>query len=291
MPAFYSDWFVNRLKAGYVIVLQPYSGRPLKVSLNSSDVSGIVFWSKNYAPLLSMLDQIERTTKNLFFHFTITANKELEGSVPDYQETIRDYLFLAKRYSPEHLVWRYDPICITDKLAFEVCEQRFVKCAELLAGYAKKSIISFVHPYKKVLTNLQKYSDHSLSDLTAEQKRNYANRLAARAGAYGIRLFACCNDYLLSDKIQKCSCIDGRLLSEIFETPIDTKLASTRKECICTKSIDVGAYDTCAHDCLYCYANMDKERAKEAQRRHDSAWNALGEQVPELNEETEKAQQ
>lgn len=291
IPAFYSDWFVNRLKAGYAIVLQPYSGRPSKVSLNSNDINGIVFWSKNHAPLLSKLDQIERTTKNLFFHFTITANKELEGSVPDYQEAIRDYLFLAKRYSPEHLVWRYDPICITDKLPFEVYEERFVKCAKLLTGYAKKSIISFVHPYKKVLTNLRKYSDHSSFVLTAKQKQDYANRLAERAEAYGIRIFACCNDYLLSGKIQKASCIEGRVLSETFKTPIDTRPASTRKECACTKSIDIGAYDTCAHGCVYCYANMDRARAKEAHRRHDPAWNALSAHIDETNREPQKDQQ
>jgi len=291
VPAFYADWFVNRLRAGSVIVLQPYSGRPARVSLKAGDVSAIVFWSKNYAPLLGRLDVVGRTTKNLFFHFTITGNCELEPSVPDFRDAIRDYRFLAGRYSPEQVVWRYDPVCVTDKLSFERHEERFARCAELLRGSASGCIISFVHPYKKVPANLRKYSDHALTALSGAQKREYARRLAKIAKTHGIRTFACCNDDLLSDQIHKAACIDGRLLSDIFKIPVDARPALTRKECACTKSIDIGAYDTCAHGCLYCYANADKERAKAALQRHDPSWNSQGRQVDEAAIAPDKEQQ
>jgi hypothetical protein len=281
IPAFYPDWLVNRLKAGMVFVRHPFVNKLLRVSLRPEDVSAMVFWSKNYSPLLSRLEAIENTTRNLFFHFTITANRELEFHTPDYRDAIRDYIYLAGQYSPEQLVWRYDPIAITDRLSFGLNEERFVRCAELLKGRARKCIISFVHPYKKVLTNLKKYTDHSLIDLSEENKRAYAKRLAERAEAYGINLYACCSDYLVSDKIQKASCIDGRSLSGLFKTPIDTRRAGTRKECACTKSVDIGAYDTCAHGCVYCYANADKDRATAALTRHNAAWNALHMQVDE----------
>jgi len=279
IPAFYADWFVNRLKSGSVAVRNPYSGKASSVSLAAGDVSAVVFWSKNYSPLLSKLEAVERTTKNLFFHFTITANKELESAVPDHTEAIRDYIFLVERYSPRQVVWRFDPICITDRLPFEVQEERFVKCAELLKGHTETCIISFAHPYKKVLANFQKYTAQRLIDPPQELKREYARRLAMEAKKYGIRLYACCNDYLLSEEINKAICVDGRLLSEIFQTPIDTRPAVTRKECACTKSIDIGAYDTCGHGCLYCYANSDKERAAAAVRRHCPDWNGLLGQV------------
>jgi hypothetical protein len=138
-----------------------------------------------------------------------------------------------------------------------------------------------VHPYKKVLVNLKKHTNHVLIDLSKEKKREYAHQLAKRAEAYNIQLYACCNDYLLSDQILKASCIDGQLLSTIFTTPIETRLASTRKECACTRSIDIGAYDSCAHGCIYCYANADNKRAQEAQQRQDREWNALGLHVTE----------
>jgi hypothetical protein len=288
IPAFYPDWLVNRLKAGRVFVRHPFVKKVLRVSLRPEDVSALVFWSKNYSPLLSRLGAIEKTTRNLFFHFTITANRELEFHTPDHRDATRDYLFIAGRYSPEQIIWRFDPITITDKLSFEVHEERFVRCAELLKGRARKCIISFVHPYKKVLTNLKKYTDHSLIELSEEQKRAYAERLAERAGTYGIRLYACCNDHLVSGIIQKASCIDGRSLSGLFTSPIDTRKAGTRKECACTKSVDIGAYDTCAHGCVYCYANADKDRAAAALKRHDPSWNALHMQVEEEQLEIEE---
>jgi hypothetical protein len=111
---------------------------------------------------------------------------------------------------------------------------------------------------------MKKYTEHRLTDVSVEQKRLYAERLAAIAGKHGIRLFACCNDYLVSEKIHKASCIDGRRLSLLFGTPLDTRAAASRKECACTKSIDIGAYDTCGHGCVYCYANTDQEKAGKA---------------------------
>jgi hypothetical protein len=266
---------VNRLKAGFVYVQQPYNGRVTRVSLRPEDVSAIFFCSKNYRPLLPRIEEIERTNKNLFFHFTITANRELEFNTPDHREAIKDYVFIAQRYSPAHIVWRYDPICLTDKLSFELHEERFIECAELLKGHVKRCMISFVHPYKKVLSNMKKYTNHTLAEISEQLKRRYAERLARKAEPFGIQLYACCNDYLVSDDVKKGSCIDGRYLSELFQVPLDTRFAASRKECGCTKSIDIGAYDTCAHECIYCYANMDKNKAKFIQQKHDPEWNSL----------------
>ncbi|MEK6699284.1 MAG: DUF1848 domain-containing protein [Nitrospirota bacterium] len=291
IPAFYSGWFAGRLKAGFTFVKHPYSGKMTRVSLKPQDVSAIVFWSKHYGPLLSKLEFIEKTSKQLLFHFTITANQELELHAPGYREAIEDYHYLVRRYSAEQIIWRYDPLCITDKLSFEVHEERFIQCAEMLKGHARACSISFVYPYKKVINNLRKYTDHSLIEMSVEKKREYAGRLARRAEACGIRLYACCNDHLLSEMVHKASCIDGRYLAEIFNAPIDTRVASTRKECACTKSVDIGAYDTCAHGCVYCYATTDKDRAMTAFLRHDPEWNALGRQVDDGENETTSEQQ
>jgi hypothetical protein len=274
------------------------------------------------------LELIAQTTKNLFFHFTITANQKLEFHTPDYKDAIREYIFLAQRYSPEQLVWRYDPICITDKLPFEAYEERFVQCAELLQGHTQNCIISFAQPYKKTNANLLKYAHQTLVELSEEKKRGYAQRLAKRAERYGIRLSACCNDYLLSEEIhpvgdrdttigacrgqelaananefhkeqkpgvfsngvKKARCIDGHALSNMLGTPIDIRPASSRKECACTRSIDIGAYDTCAHGCLYCYANTDKNKAIAAREKHNPEWNALMMQVDEKNFAQEEKQ-
>ncbi len=278
IPAFYSDWFATRLREGFASVLHPYTKKWFPVSLKQDDVGAIVFWSKNYSPLLPKLEQIEKTTPNLFFHFTITANRGLEFRTPDYRDAIQDYCFLSRRYSPDNIMWRFDPICITNKLPFEVYEERFIACAELLKGRARTCTISFANPYRKVLANMKKYTYHTFIDLPGEQKRALANRLATIAERFAIQLYACCNDILLSDNVHKASCIDGRRLSLLFGTALDAKPSGTRKECACTKSIDIGAYDTCGHGCVYCYANTDQEKARRAPASIDPAGPALATQ-------------
>ena len=275
IPAFYADWLLHRLAEGFCDVQHPYTKKWFRVPLATGDVGAIVFWSKNYAPLLPKLDAVERTTRNLFFHFTITGNRDLELRVPDFCDAAGDYIHLAKRYSPDHLIWRFDPICITDKLPFEVYEERFTACAELLKGHATSCIISFAHPYRKMTRNLEKYTAHSLVPVSADDQKVFADRLGRRAAGCGIRLFACCNDHLLSEAVGKARCIDGARLSLLFGAALDTRSASSRKECGCTRSIDIGAYDTCGHGCVYCYANTDQEKASRASAAIDPTSPAL----------------
>lgn len=275
IPAFYSDWFVKRLKEGFVYVQHPFSRKWDKVSLLTNDVAAIVLWSKNFAPLLTKLEEIEAVTRNLFFNFTITSNRELEFNVPDSSDATKDFIYIAKRYSPAQLIWRYDPICITDKLPFEFYIENFKGCVEQLKGYVKMCYISFANPYRKVILNLLKYKKHALLEISKEDKKQYALQLAAIAERHGIQLYACCSDYLLSEKIKKGSCINGSYLSRIFNTPINSQKSPTRKECACTKSIDIGAYNTCPHGCLYCYANADKTEAATAYENYNPEWNSL----------------
>lgn len=303
IPAFYTDWFVRRLKEQYVYVKHPYTKEVFYVSLKPEDILGIVFWSKNFSPLLSRIDEIEKITKNLFFHFTITGmSKEIEVNTPSHKEAIRDLIFISKRYSPNNIIWRFDPICITDKLSFQEHIESFIRCAEELKGYIHTCYISFVNPYYKVIKNFERYTSHMLLDIPVEEKRNCAKQLVQIAEQYGLQLYACCNDYLFSEatlslipslkkgeegrflnKIQKGSCINKNHLAEIWGIKgLNYELPSpTRKECACTKSIDIGAYDTCPHGCIYCYANTDKEKAMSFYKDFNPEWEAMDREIKE----------
>ena len=271
IPAFYSEWFINRLRQQYLYVRHPYSGRLMFVSLRPEDIAGIVFWSKDFSPLLSRIHLVERVTDRLFFHFTITAmRKEIEPATPPYAEAIKDLIFISKRYSPGHVVWRFDPICVTDRVSLEEHTEAFVRCAERLKGYVYTCYISFVHPYQKVMVNFQRYTSHRLLDVPVRERKEYVRRLSSLAGQYGMRLYACCNDYLLSEGVYKARCIDRDHLSSVWGVEMGYEPpAPTRRGCGCTKSVDIGAYDTCPHGCVYCYANTDRKKAMLAYRSHD----------------------
>jgi hypothetical protein len=131
-----------------------------------------------------------------------------------------------------------------------------------------------------MMNNLKRYTDHTLTPVTMDGQRAYAERLAVRAARYGIKLLACCNDHLLSDAVGKARCVDGPKLSLLFQTALDTRPAASRKECGCTRSIDIGAYDTCGHGCVYCYANSDQEKASRAPAAHDPSAASLSPSVP-----------
>ncbi len=283
IPAFYPEWFINRLKHEEVYVRNPYGGQVYRVSLRADDIHSIVFWSKNFSPLISRIGEIERISKNLFFHFTISGiPEEIEQNTPEYKEALRDFICLSKRYSPDRIVWRFDPVCITDRLPFDYYEEMFSMCAEKLKGSCVKCYISFVQKYKKALRNFENYSTHTLVDIDMELQKEYAGRLGRIAEKNGIKLYACCNDYLLSDSVYKGSCINSRELTGLFnDYSVSSPPAPTRKECACTKSIDIGSYDTCPHGCLYCYANADKLKAKTAYEKMEMNWNGLGFNVDE----------
>ena len=156
----------------------------------------------------------------------------------------------------------------------------FEKLASELEGFVERCIISFVTEYKKVTRNyeeLKKTTDVRITECSREFKIALANDLATIAERHGIRMFSCCGDYLIGEKIKKAHCIDGALIEELFSPEgFSYDIKPTRKECGCTQSIDIGAYDTCPHGCIYCYANANKRRAHRAFQSHDKQSAFLG---------------
>lgn len=290
IPAFFTDWLLERLRKGSVLVKNPYSGRVAEVSLRRERVHSVVFVSKDFRPLLKRLEEVEKFAPNLFFHYTITGiPKALEERTPEAGEAVKDFISISTRYSPEHIVWRFDPIVITDRLPFEFYEKTFTRLARTLGPHTTECYFSFMEPYQKVLRNFARYTGHKLVELTVEQKREYAGRLSLIAKKEGLRLFACCNGYLVNDDIGKAKCIDGERLVRLFgDMELSTKGAPTRDGCGCVRAIDIGTYDTCAHGCLYCYANSDKEKARRFLKAfdpgHKGLWSDCGEAVKRQGE-------
>jgi hypothetical protein len=271
IPAFYSEWFMNRVRAKYVRWPNPYGGRPYAVSLDPEDVSAIVSWSKNYGPMLSHLPELDTRGYHLLFHFTITGlPRAIEPAVPDFEVAVQQAGTLSKGYGPEAVQWRYDPIYLSRDTDSSYHVNRFATLASKLEGVVKRCYISFPTMYRKVARNTAGVGSMTMCDPSVPERIDLAGRLALRALEHGIQLLTCCGEYLVSELIGRAHCIDEEILKGLYPDSVGKmKAMPTRRECGCFESRDIGAYDTCPHGCTYCYANARRQTALDNHGMHN----------------------
>jgi hypothetical protein len=283
IPAYYSDWLLARLAAGWCEVRQPFNGRISRVSLAPEDVSAFVFWTKNPRPLLPHLTAIPapcvfQFTINPYDHVFEPAGLPTDRAVAAAHE-------LAQRLSPERVVWRYDPIVESSLTPWSWHLERFESLAARLAGATRRCVFSFVNLYRRTRLRMDKLAaEHGFtyrflathpteaaaarhgSAYEMEEMRARSRDLAAIAARYGLSLQSCCCDALLDagSGVGKARCIDAELLG------ITLPARPTREDCGCAASIDIGAYDTCPHGCgaSYCYAVQSRTRALNHRQTH-----------------------
>jgi len=280
LPAFYGDWFMRRLKEGFAGVVNPFGGKKYIVSLRPQDVICFVFWSKNFSPFMDNLKIIKELGYKFYFNYTITALPELFENDVNKEAAIEALKQLSEIYSPAHINWRFDPIILSSTYDRDFYIRAFEEFASELAGYVERCYFSFVTQYSKVKRNfreLERTKELGIKDCSEDCKVELANDLAAIAERYKISMFSCCGDYLVNDSIKKAHCIDGGIIESLFfPDGLKYKDKPTRKECGCTASSDIGTYDTCPHGCVYCYANMNKQKARKSFNNHDKESAFLG---------------
>lgn len=257
IPAFKGDWFLKQLTQGYTDITT-YAGNQ-RVSLLPEDVTCFYFWSKNYKPFMPVLNKI-KDIYNCVFCYTITGlPKVFEPNVPDTQDCIFNLKELSDLFSPEQILWRYDPILISNITDTKYHINKFTNMCKQLSGYTKKCIFSFPTFYGKVKDNINFFKQQtgiSIYDISLHKKQQLSTRLAYKARRYNIKMFTCSNDYLINSNVFKSSCINGNLVNQLFNLNVPVnKDTSQRVMCGCTPSTDIGSYNQCRHGCVYCYAN------------------------------------
>lgn len=279
IPAFYARWFLNRLAIGHARVANPYGGGAYEVSLRSGEVDGFVFWTRNMRPLLGELDRV-RQVAPLTVQFTVTGyGRALESSVIAPEDAVAQLRELRRRFGPRAAVWRYDPIVMTSELDAEAHAQNVAALARALAGAVDEVVLSFVNPYRKTSRNLDRAAArHGFAwrDPPADEKRALVARLAAIAAEHGIAATLCTQPELLVPGIGEARCIDAQRLSDVGQAPVAARESGNRPGCRCAQSRDIGAYDTCPHGCVYCYAVADRDRARDRYKAHDPHGESLG---------------
>lgn len=268
IPAFYSEWFYNRIQEGYVLVKNPYNRHKVsKINLKPDAVDCIVFWTKNPTPMLEKLDLLKNY--QYYFQFTVNPyNEDIEKGVPKKKYIVDSFIKLSKEIGKKKVIWRYDPILLTDQIDKEYHYKYFDYLASYLKDYTDKCIISFVDLYKKIRGNLKSVN---VVPLTEKDMREIAITLSHIARKYNLVIESCSETVDLSDiGINHGKCIDDKLISEIYGMEIDIKKDPNQREiCGCVKSKDIGAYNTCLHNCLYCYANYSKKVVQKNTLEHD----------------------
>lgn len=272
IPAFYGDWFMQRVREGYVRYQNPYGPQVVTVSLRPQDVHAIVFWSKNYGPFLKHLDELEARGLDFYFHYTINNQPRVfEERVPPVEQTLQSFRVLAERYSPDHVQWRYDPILYSTVTAPEWHRATFADLAARLEGLTRRCYFSFADLYAKVERNLRKLPDTvHVYDPPDEEKIALARELAEIAARHGITLYTCAEDFAVRGPIRRGSCVDKEILDHLWPDKAQKmRFSSNRGKCGCYDSRDIGAYDTCPHGCIYCYAVLNRPLALKRYKNHD----------------------
>ena len=274
IPAFYGEWFRNRLHAGYCRMVNPYNPRQRRlVSLRKDDVDGFVFWTKNLAPFSDSLRDVHEQGYPFVVQYTINGYpRALESRVVDHQKAVDSFADASRRYGQRSLVWRYDTVILSTLTDAQFHRENFTNLADSLAGFTDEVVVSFLQLYKKTRRNMDIASEeHGFRwhDPTVEEKQELLASFERSASERGMRLSICAQPALMVPGVSEARCVDALRLTDVSGRPVVAQLRGTRPECGCFRSVDIGDYDTCPHGCVYCYAVMDRAKALKRYREHD----------------------
>ena len=289
IPAFYADWFLERLRAGFSVWVNPFNQERYRVSF--ADTRMIVFWSKNPKPMLERLDEVESLGfRQYYFQFTLNdyVAEGLEPNVPPVAERIDTFKRLADRIGKERVIWRFDPLMLTEKISIDALLERVGNIGQQLKGYTEKLVFSFIDiaAYRKVQKNLaglgvREFSpDDQIQFAQGFAKLNQDLRLElatcgelADLSLYGIKHNKCVDDDLMVRLFHD----DAKLMDFIgaeydmidgWTIKKSKKDKGQRRACGCIVSKDIGMYNTCPHLCKYCYANSSESIVRRNYTKH-----------------------
>lgn len=264
IPAFYSNWFINRVKAGFVDVRNPFNQK-LVSRIYFSDVDLIMFCSKNPLPMINKLDILKVP---VLFHVTITPySKDVEPNIPDKRLIIEGVKKLSLVLGIDNVVVRYDPIFLSDKYNVDYHIRAFDKLCKNLNGYVNKIIVSFMDEYKNVRSNrgILRYRT-----ITKEDYKRIGEAFSKSAMDNGMSVQTCFeNNDLTQYGFIKGECLSHELAYILTGKKFKSSNVRKEKKCECVQMVDIGDYNSCMHMCKYCYANYDEKAVSSNFERHD----------------------
>ncbi len=276
IPAFYARWFMQRIRAGYCHVPNPFNPRQIsRVSLRPADVAVLVFWTRQALPLLPYLDELDAGGFRYYFLYTVTGlPSAIEPSSPSWTDAVAAMRRLAERIGPERVIWRYDPIVFSSRTDVAYHHQRFREIALALRGVTQRCVISLLVPYSKVLRRWSGLAEQgfALTEPTSSQWCELLVFVVSTARECGMTVQRCAMpiDLDVGGGVVAGGCIDAAYLETIGVIEVSRrKDRAQRPDCRCVVSKDIGMYETCLFGCQYCYATTNFGRARANHRRHN----------------------
>jgi len=258
---------MNRLRAGYVMVRNPCCRHVVyRVELSPENVDCLFFITKDPEPMLKYLDEIDRMGYEYIFQVTMTPyGREIEPGVRNKDGIVDSFIRLSERIGKERSIWRYDPILFNDSVDVDYHKRGFSGLCDRLEDHTERCIFSFLDLHPKLGHHVR---DGMLREVTDPEIESIGKVLAPIAEEHSIEMTSCCTRHDLSGYgIRKRGCLDGELMRRL-EIPYEKCDAPLRDGCLCVRNLDIGTYDTCGHNCVYCYANRASDTSR-SRRRYD----------------------
>ena len=278
IPAFYSEWFMNRIRAGYCTVVNPFNADQVSyVSLDPRDVHAIVFWTRHPKPLIRHISELDHRGYKYYFQYTIIGYPgSIDPKSPSIATAIDTFQELSELIGKDRVIWRYDPILYSNETPLEWHIDNISLLIEKLKSHTKRLVISFIDPYRKTKIRMEKETGSSFSLAPDAFEISAYDRLikwiGREAGKAGLEVQTCAEDVdLKGSGIERGKCIDDDLMRKILGITVSKrKDPSQRKLCGCVASKDIGVNNTCLFGCRYCYATSGTKAAKNNFREHDA---------------------
>jgi len=259
--AFYTKWFMNRYKEGFVDVRNPFN-KHLVSRIYFKDVDLIMFCTKNPNPIIPYLNQIN---KPIIFHVTLTGyNKDIETNLIDKSKVIEGIKKVSNIVGIDNIAIRYDPVFISEKYPIGYHNKALERMCSLLEGYVKTIIISFIDDYKNVRKN---YNILKYKELTKEDYKEIGISFSNIVKKYGMTIQTCFEE----ENLVEYGFVKGECLSLELAKKLTGKVYKkwNARKCSCANMVDIGEYNTCNHLCKYCYANFDELDVKNKIKEHN----------------------
>lgn len=265
--AFFSEWLMNRFRAGFVDVRNPFYPKQVsRILLDKEHIDAIIFCTKNPIHMLQYIDEL--SVYPFLFHITLTPyKKDIEPNVIDKRELIENIKILSKQIEKSRVVIRYDPILLNETYTIDYHIKLFTRLCKQLQGYTECIITSFIDMKKNTQKHATKYGFRELSD---QEVHILAKAMGEIANTYDMQIQTCAENYdLQAYGFSNQECINHEMMYRLTGKLKKYPKNKSREACSCLQNVDIGYYNCCAHFCRYCYANYDEKQVRLNMQQHN----------------------